>query len=172
MNTVMKRLVYIRPLVLDDALITYHWRNNPSIWPYSGLRPDRLITPERETEWLASILEREDEKRFAICLQSNDQLIGCIYLTDIHNKQAAMRIYFGELKYWGAGRAYRACRLLFDHAFNVLGIEKIFIEINPSNKAAKQLAKQMGYEKIEKIYDSRKRIILDKMVFNKDQYKF
>ncbi len=167
----MNRPVYIRPLMLDDAMVTYHWRNNPSIWPYSGLRPGKLITPEHEREWLASILKRENEKRFAICLESNHQLIGCIYLTDIRAKQAVMRIYFGELKYWGAGRAQRACSLLLEHAFNKLDIEQIFIEINPNNKAAKQLAKQMGYEKIETIYDGSKRIILEKMVFNKERYK-
>lgn len=48
--------------------MSYQWRNNPKIWRHTCSKPDRHITVEMESESLARILTREDEKRFAICL--------------------------------------------------------------------------------------------------------
>ena len=166
----MRKRVYIRPLEADDAFVTYQWRNNPSIWPFSGLRPGKFVSPLKEYEWLKGVLERENEKRFAICLTQTNQVVGCIYLTDITKSAAMLHIYFGELQYWGGGRALEACNQLFEISFNELHLESLFIEINPKNRAAVALAKQMGYEKIGKVYDSKKGVLLDKMIFSKEMY--
>lgn len=48
--------VYIRPLELKDALVSYKWRNNPRIWRLTGSRPNTFVTPEIETEWLKHVL--------------------------------------------------------------------------------------------------------------------
>lgn len=166
----MIKRVYIRPLEPDDAFVTYQWRNNPSIWPFSGLRPGKFVSPLKEYEWLKDVLQRENERRFAICLKQTDQVVGCIYLTDISKANALLHIYFGELQYWGSGRAYEACNQLFEYSFNQLHLDNIFIEINPKNRAAVALAKQMGYEKVEKVYDSNKGVLLDKMIFSREMY--
>jgi RimJ/RimL family protein N-acetyltransferase len=67
----MNKEVFIRPLRLEDAQMSYQWRNNPKIWRHTLSKPDRHITVEMEAESLARILTREDEKRFAICLSDN-----------------------------------------------------------------------------------------------------
>ena len=40
--------IYIRPLRIEDALISYKWRNICEIWALTGSRPDIEITPELE----------------------------------------------------------------------------------------------------------------------------
>ena len=35
----MNNSIYLRPLVLDDAKISYKWRNTPEIWKYSRFDP-------------------------------------------------------------------------------------------------------------------------------------
>ena len=58
--------ITIRPLCIEDALTSYKWRNNPNIWKYTGNKPDKVITPEIETEWIKKVLKNENERRFAI----------------------------------------------------------------------------------------------------------
>ena len=74
----MNKEVYIRPLRLEDAQMSYQWRNSPKIWRHTLSKPDRHITVEMEAESLARILARQDEKRFAICLSENRAYIGNI----------------------------------------------------------------------------------------------
>ena len=70
--------VYIRPLTLEDAKTSYKWRNNPKVWELTGSKPDKYITEEMETEWLKNVLQRKNEKRFAVCVKDTDQYIGNI----------------------------------------------------------------------------------------------
>jgi RimJ/RimL family protein N-acetyltransferase len=103
----MNKEVYIRPLRLEDAQMSYQWRNNPKIWRHTLSKPDRHITVEMEAESLARVLTREDEKRFAICY------IGNIFYTDIRDGEAQLHILIGEQRFCGKGRAYSAvCQIL------------------------------------------------------------
>jgi RimJ/RimL family protein N-acetyltransferase len=113
----MNNDVYIRPLRLDDAQMSYQWRNNPKIWRHTCSKPDRYITVEMEAESLARILTREDEKRFAICLSDNDAYIGNIFYTDIRDGEAQLHIFIGEQRLCGNGRAYSAVCQILDYGF-------------------------------------------------------
>jgi diamine N-acetyltransferase len=101
----MNNEVYIRPLRLEDAQMSYQWRNNPKIWRHTLSKPDRHITVEMEAESLARILTREDEKRFAICVSDNGAYIGNIFYTDIRDGEAQLHIFIGEQRLCGKGRA-------------------------------------------------------------------
>lgn len=136
--------VYIRPLRLEDALTSYKWRNNPKLWRFTGNKPDRYITPEIETEWLANVLQRENEKRFAVCLKDNDTYIGNIFLTDIKDKEAQVHIFIGEMALWGGGRAYEAALQIEKYAFGDLGLDVVYADINKQNRASVALGKSLG----------------------------
>ncbi|HEX6431462.1 MAG TPA: GNAT family N-acetyltransferase [Niastella sp.] len=129
----MSGKVYIRPLQVEDALVSYKWRNDPKIWRFTGSRPDRYITPEMETAWLTSVLHRENEKRFAICLCENDQYIGNVFFTDIHNNESQGHIFIGELQYWGKDRAYEGGWLALKYMFIELQLELVYMEMHKSN---------------------------------------
>jgi RimJ/RimL family protein N-acetyltransferase len=137
--------VYIRPLELRDALVSWRWRNNPKLWKYTGAAPDRVITPEIETAWLAGVLQRPDEKRFAVCLREEDRYIGNIYLTGIGEEAAHIHIFIGEVECWGKGRAYNAACLLLDYAFGILGLKLIQAQIDPGNASSLALGRLMGF---------------------------
>ena len=101
----MNKEVYIRRLRLEDAQMSYQWRNNPKIWGHTLSKPDRHIAVEMEAESLAKVLTREDEKRFAICLSDNGAYIGNIFYTDIRDGEAQLHIFIGEQRLCGKGRA-------------------------------------------------------------------
>ena len=147
--------VYIRPLRIEDALISCHWRNNPKIWRYTYSKPDRYITPEIETEWLAGVLKRENEKRFAICLEANDRYIGNVFLSDVDEKQGTLHTFIGEIEFWGKSRALQAICQIFDFAFNEMKLEKVVTDININNRASVALADRLGMVKISQQYDEK-----------------
>jgi diamine N-acetyltransferase len=136
--------VYIRPLTIDDANISYQWRNNARIWKYTGNRPDKLITPELESAWLADVLKRKNEKRFAICLTSDHTYIGNIYFTDIKDGEAKLHIFIGDIANWGRRRAYEAVELIGEYGFNQMQLNTIYGDVDVRNEASNSLARLLG----------------------------
>jgi RimJ/RimL family protein N-acetyltransferase len=139
----MHEMVTIRPLEPDDYKVSYKWRNNPAIWQYTGTRPDKLITEEIEKEWLSTVLQRKDERRFAICVDSN--YIGNIQLTSIANESAEYHIFIGEQEYWGKGIAAEASHLLLRYGFDVLGLNCIYLSVKEDNLNAIKLYERLSF---------------------------
>ncbi|HEY8895655.1 MAG TPA: GNAT family N-acetyltransferase [Niastella sp.] len=129
----MSKQVYIRPLRVEDALVSYRWRNDPKIWRFTGSRPNCYVTPEMETAWITSVLQRENEKRFAICLCETDEYIGNVFFTDIKNNECLGHIFIGEIKYWGGGRALEGGWMALEYMFFNVGLERVNMEMHKNN---------------------------------------
>ena len=114
----MSTEIYLRPLQEKDAERSYLWRNDSDVWKFTGSKPDIYVTPEIEKEWIQKILQRPDEKRFAICLKENDQYIGNVQLTGINDYDGEFHVFIGEKSYWGKGIGTCATNLLVEHAFS------------------------------------------------------
>lgn len=146
----MNSLIYLRPLALADARISYKWRNDPEIWKYTEFKPDRHITREIETKWLSSKLNKANERRFAICLLNTKQYIGNVQLIDIDNGKAWFHIFIGEKRYWGKGISQKATKIILYYAFSQLGLKKVLLEVNSLNIAAWKLYEKIGFIYSEK----------------------
>ena len=139
--------IYIRPLRVEDALVSCAWRNNPEVWKYTGSRPDCHITPEIETEWIIRVIADPTSARFAICIRGTDAYIGNVQLTEIDTKSASavFHIFIGEPEFWGRGVATQATRLLLAHARERLGIKRIRLSVNPKHEAAIAVYRKCGF---------------------------
>jgi RimJ/RimL family protein N-acetyltransferase len=167
----MNKEVYIRPLRVEDAQISYQWRNNPKIWRHTLSKPDRHVTVEMEAESLARVLTREDEKRFAICLSDNRAYIGNIFYTDIRDGEAELHIFIGEQRRCGKGRAYDAVCQILDYGFNTLKLETVYALVKEENLAAKALGRRTGFKrKLEYCSDEAGANVV-KFVFTKLMYE-
>ena len=93
-----KEGVFIRPLTIQDALVSYRWRNDPEVWKFTGSRPDRYITQEIEIEWAKKVLQDKSSHRFAICVQEEQAVhyVGNIQLTDITAQEGQYHIFIGD----------------------------------------------------------------------------
>lgn len=138
--------VLIRPLVPDDALISWAWRNDPEVWRYTGSKPNIYITPEIEHEWIIKAIAEENSARFAITV--DDYYIGNIQLTDISNSDSAeYHIFIGDKSYWGKGIAHLATMQIIRYANEVLKLKKIFLKVNIEHLKAISLYKNCGFNK-------------------------
>lgn len=146
----MSSPVYIRPLQEEDALTSYQWRNDPRIWRFTGSRPNCTITPEMEREWLVTVLRRENEKRYAICLCADDTYIGNVFFTDIKNGQAELHIFIGEVRYWGKNRAFDSTWLALEQGFTQLGLHQVNMEMHKNNPGIGSV-KRMGWQQVAEL---------------------
>jgi diamine N-acetyltransferase len=149
--------VFLRPLTLFDAGISYKWRNNPEVWKFTPFEPNISITPEIESDWLSNVLRRKDEARFAICLEHSGQYIGNVQLINIRNSEADFHLFIGETDCWGKGIGEQALKLMLSHGFEQLHLKRIFLEVNKDNIPAMTIYKRQGFQVVD---DSKNYIVL------------
>jgi RimJ/RimL family protein N-acetyltransferase len=138
--------IYIRPLVLKDAQTSYLWRNDPQIWTYTGYKPNKIITPEIETDWLLDTLNKEDQCRFAICVTGLDTYIGNVQLLNIKDGTAEMHLFVGNKLYWGKGVGFQASIQVVEYGFLKKGLNRIYLKVHPANIPALSLYEKAGFE--------------------------
>ncbi|WP_316748992.1 GNAT family N-acetyltransferase [Pedobacter gandavensis] len=147
----MNHTVYLRPLKVEDAETSYQWRNNPEIWVYTEFKPGNPgITMEKETAWLQAKLEKETDKRFAICLEDTAQYIGNVQLIDLKDGQAEFHMFIGEPQFWGKGIGKAATKLILGQAFSELNLDSIFLFAHEDNIAGHSIYKKMGFVPLSK----------------------
>ncbi len=153
--------IYIRPLKKEDALTSFRWRNNPDIWKFTGSKPDKIITPEIELNWIQKVLKEKDSKRFAICLKENNKYIGNVQLTNIRNRTAEFHIFIGEQEFWGKGIGTETTKLLLKYAFEELNLKQIYLYVNPKNIAAIKSYEKCGFIFQQKIDNEKMLFVLN-----------
>jgi RimJ/RimL family protein N-acetyltransferase len=137
--------IFLRPLALEDAMISYKWRNNPEIWKYTPFNPSEPITLKVEKDWLRGVLKRTDQKRFAICLTNSKRYIGNVQLLDISEEQAEFHLFIGDSSCWGKGIGEKATSLILDYAFSTLNLKKVILEVNKEHNTAIKLYSKQGF---------------------------
>ena len=139
--------VSIRPLEVSDAKVSWCWRNDPTIWKFTGSRPNITVTEAIETKWIKRVIKEKDSARFAILIQEGDSFtyIGNIQLTHIEDAKAEYHIFIGNTKFWGKGIAQKATMLILNYGFTALGLQTIWLEVRNSHKSAIHLYKKCGF---------------------------
>lgn len=136
--------VTIRPLKIEDAYTSVKWRNDPQVFKYTGNTYDHAITLQEELTWIKKVIQVEDEYRCAILV--DNQYVGNIYLTHIHNGKAEYHIFLGEKTIWGRGVAKRASLLILKYAFDVLKLYQVNLGVRLKNERAIELYKKLGFQ--------------------------
>lgn len=139
--------VYIRKLELEDAYVSYKWRNDSEVFKYTGTVYDHEVTLETELKWIDRVINNNDEYRCAIV--ADGIYVGNIYLTNIGNESAEYHIFIGEKSYWGKGVAKKASIEIIRYGFEYLNLKKIVLEVRPQNCAAMLLYEKLGFAMIE-----------------------
>ncbi|MFZ6034775.1 MAG: FkbM family methyltransferase [Patescibacteria group bacterium] len=169
--------VKIRPLRLGDHETSWKWRNDKHVWKYTGSRPTKSITIGIEKKWLASALKKSDQKRFAISIGKAGEYIGNAQLTNITKKTAQYHIFIGNRKYWGKGIATKVTQQVIDYAFDDLGLNSIYLFVDPKNSPAINVYKKCGFIESKKEHNKGIKMIRKKpiltvfcLTYNHDKY--
>ena len=137
--------VTLRPLVESDALISWAWRNDPSLWIYTGSSPERSITHEDELNWIRAVLLRKNESRFAICVGDVEQYVGNVKLTNITLLDSEFHIFIGDKSMHGLGVGYMATTLLLKHAKSIMRLAEVYLYVHKKNLPAIKIYEKCGF---------------------------
>lgn len=140
--------IKIRPLGVEDAYTSVHWRNDPEVFKYTKNTYDHVITIESELAWIKHVIVNPDEYRCAIVV--DDRYVGNIYLTKITDESAVYQIFIGDKSYWGKGVAQEASLLILRYAFDELKLQCVRLSVNEKNVRAINLYEKVGFQTISK----------------------
>jgi len=148
--------VLIRPLIIEDANISWRWRNDKEIWKHTGNRPDIEITQEIESKWIANVIKQITSRRFAIIVDGI--YVGNIQLTDLTDNAGQYHIFIGEKEYWGKGVAKSATYQILYFAKEVLKLKQVFLFVKKTNIAAQKVYEKSGFLNVSSSEDDFKMV--------------
>jgi len=155
--------IYLRPLVSEDVDGHYVcWFNDEEVclgnahhvFPY---------TRQAALDYIEHAQKFGKELILAIIQQSNHRHIGNVNLKRIDSvtRSAEFAIVIGEKDCWGKGYSKQVARLLLDHAFFTLNLNRVYCGTFENNVAMRKLAVFMGMQE-----EGRRR----QAAFKKNQY--
>lgn len=146
--TLVGEVIHLSPLTKDDISDRYvEWLNDPVVCrdnSHGGVPNTLAMT----IDYVASVQGSRTTLAFAIRLNSNDEHIGNVSLQKIDpvNRSAELAMLIGEKQWWGRGVGMDAYRLLIDHGFRVLHLNRIYSAQTARNKAMIRVCEKVGMQ--------------------------
>jgi RimJ/RimL family protein N-acetyltransferase len=139
--------VYLRALELEDLERTWKWHNDPEL--YETLQGTfHHVSRATEEDWLRKkVVYSPQELNLAICLRSNSEHIGNIYVRNIDwvARHGEVGIFLGEVGQRSRGYGPAAMRLLIKHAFQDLGLLRLWGFLLEENKPSNRMFEKCGF---------------------------
>ena len=139
--------ILLRAISVDDAEALYNCWSHPEVSYWLGVPPLASVSEAREL--IAQLLQmsQEDESlRWSIVLPDGQVIGSCGY-----NNWQLEGAYRGELgcellpAFWGRGYMREAIRLLLQHGFEGIGLNRIEVICRPDNARALSLFTALGF---------------------------
>jgi RimJ/RimL family protein N-acetyltransferase len=133
----------LRSITIEDAALTFAWRSSAR----ARFLQQGSNTVDEQRAWIDAKL-KTSELNFII--EYSDRAVGMIALLDInhlHKSAQAGRLLVGEEEFVGkAPVAFEAERLLYDYAFDVLHLHKIYGDIMEDNHGMLKTKFYLGFK--------------------------
>jgi UDP-4-amino-4,6-dideoxy-N-acetyl-beta-L-altrosamine N-acetyltransferase len=136
--------VRIRPLEAGDAEMVVAWRGRPDV--HREFFSDEPPTLESHRQWFESYRQRDDREEFLIL--DADRPVGTVGLSciDRRHQRAELGVLIGEPSARGRGIAEAASRLILARAFDMLGLQRVYLHVFPENDSALRLYGRLGFQ--------------------------
>ena len=131
----------------SDAEILFEEASNPEVGPPAGWQPHKNV--EESLNIIRNVLNGPEA--YAICLKENGKPIGTIELrlkdnTDMTDKDDECELgYWLAREFWGQGIMPEAAQELLRHAFEDLGMTKVWCGYYDGNNKSKRVQEKCGF---------------------------
>jgi predicted alpha/beta superfamily hydrolase/RimJ/RimL family protein N-acetyltransferase len=152
--TVVGERVALGPLRRELYPLHAAWVNDPDVaWNVFGRHEPR--SEAEESAWLDREDARDDTRLFLIYRLDEERPIGLSTLTDIGSPPGTgtFRISIGAARDRGKGFGEEASRLVIDHAFAVLGLKRLVLDVFEYNLPAQRLYARLGFAEFDRRRD-------------------
>ncbi len=139
--------IKIRPIELTDLDDIHEYASNPNVKQYIGWP---LMETKKQTEdHVALMISRNEDKThvYASVIDNlTNKVIGTLIIfgLDEEANHAEIGYVFNE-SIWGKGHGTEAVKVLCDHAFNKMGLRKLFARIVEINVGSAKVLKKNNF---------------------------
>ncbi|MBS2970465.1 GNAT family N-acetyltransferase [Metabacillus sp. KIGAM252] len=140
--------IRLRELEERDAEKLFPIWSDPEVVRYLNMQAAATITEVRSMIYiLRSLAGKKKAYRWAILDLNTEEILGTCGFNDWDEENARGEIGY-ELgrQYWGKGYMEEALILLFDHAFTVMGANRIEAKVVPENKPSIHLLEKLQFQ--------------------------
>ncbi|MCQ2567602.1 MAG: GNAT family N-acetyltransferase [Mogibacterium sp.] len=141
-----ERLI-LRPFEDTDAESLYEYGKNPEVGPIAGWPVHTSV--ENSLEIIRNVLSVPET--YAVCLKEDNIAIGSIGLMigaasnlDLPNDEAEVGYWIGE-PFWGRGLIPEAIRCIIKHAYDDLGLQRLWCGYFDGNIKSKRAQEKCGF---------------------------
>ena len=138
--------VLLRALTEEDCLGAYpNWLNDAEVCRYNSHNRS-VYRLEDALAYVRQVRQSPDHLVMAITLVDGGRHIGNISLQNLDeiNRSGELAILVGEKDCWGKGYSQEAGRLLLQHGFMSLGLNRIYCGTPEKHIAMQKLALSLG----------------------------
>ena len=134
----------LRPWREEDAEDLYKYAKDPDVGPPAGWPPHTGVENSREI--IRTVLSSPET--YAVCLKTDERPIGSV---DLHRNDLAEQNDEYELGYWigkpfwGQGLIPEASREILRHAFEDLGMARIWCGHYEGNVKSRRVMEKLGF---------------------------
>ena len=132
----VKEKVFLRPLRVSDAAVSWRWRNDADIWQFTKARPNIVVTEDVEFAWARNVIADKTRINYAICLCPSNRYIGNIYIVNVKGETGELGIFIGDRESHGYGYGRQALLLFKEIVRRDFGIKEIKISVRQDNISA------------------------------------
>lgn len=146
-------VVTLRRFELGDAAAVHRWFNNDAATKTLVVQRASFSTEEAEA-WVGRAMDESgDDRKFAIVVEGYGDPVGFTALYGLSREGGPElgALIGDEVRRSGVGR--RAEALTIAHAFDELGVRRVYGEIPAFNEAAKRTVKSLGWHYVETLPD-------------------
>lgn len=132
----------VRKLKKDDLPLRVDWMNHPKV--YSSMHYEVPVVMENTIRWFENNVS--NDKRTDVVFEENGEIVAFGGLTGINRETNKAELYvFVNPNAQKAGIGTRATKALCKYGFETLSLEKIFLETNEDNVAARRVYEKCGF---------------------------
>lgn len=151
--------IILRDFTEEDIPLKVEWINNPENNKY--LHYDIPLSIKGTLKWFRN---KDNETRKDYVIEYKNEPVGVIGLLNIdkRNMSAEYYITIGVTKFHNCGIGTQATELLLETAFNVIGIKKIYLNVDNENRKAVRLYKKTGFiikEEFDEYFNNTRKVV-------------
>ena len=131
----------------SDAENLYEYAKDPDVGPIAGWPPHQSVDESRDV--IRNVFQGKEA--YAICLKTDEQAIGAIELklnghTDMTDRDDECELgYWLGKPFWGQGIMPEAVKEILRHAFEEIGMTKVWVGYYEGNSKSRRVQEKCGF---------------------------
>ncbi len=131
----------------SDAENLYEYAKDPDVGPIAGWPPHQSVDESRNV--IRTVFQGKEA--YAICLKTDEKAIGAIELklnghTDMTDRDDECELgYWLGKPFWGQGIMPEAVKEILRHAFEEIGMTKVWVGYYEGNSKSKRVQEKAGF---------------------------